>query len=311
MPLSHSRAVVALLGAAALFSTGGAAIKAVDFDGWEIASLRAGIAAITLVLLSGDARRGWGARTLLVGAAYALTCIMFVLATRLTTSANAIFIQSASPLFVLLLSPLILGERARSSDVAFMLPIAAGLALVFLGHEERIATAPDPARGNVFAAVSGVGFAFAVIGFRWLSRDAAGNAAPIAAVVAGNVMAFLVALPAALPVGRHAPGTWILLLYLGTLQIGLAYWLVVKALARLSALEASLILLLEPVLNPVWSWMAHGEKPGGFAILGGTLVLGGTLGRAWWSERRAGAEKRAIQERENGSADLTETLSPH
>jgi hypothetical protein len=78
----------------------GAAIKAVDFDGWEIASLRAGIAAITLILLSGEARRGWGARTLLVGAAYAIACIMFVLATRLTTSANAIFIQSASPLFV-------------------------------------------------------------------------------------------------------------------------------------------------------------------------------------------------------------------
>jgi drug/metabolite transporter (DMT)-like permease len=75
--------------------------------------------------------------------------------------------------------------------------------------------------------------------------------------------------------------------------------------------QASLILLLEPVLNPVWSWMAHGETPGGLAILGGTLVLVGTLGRAWWSERRAGAEKRATQEPENGSADLTETLSPH
>jgi drug/metabolite transporter (DMT)-like permease len=311
MPLSHSRAVLALLGAAALFSTGGAAIKAVDFDGWQIASLRAGIAAVTLVLLSRDARRGWGARTLLVGGAYAVTCIMFVLATRLTTSANAIFIQSASPLFVLLLSPLLLGERARPSDAAFMLPIAAGLALVFLGNEERIVTAPDPARGNLFAAVSGVGFAFAVIGFRWLGREAAGGAAPITAVVAGNVMAFLAALPAALPIGRHAPGTWILLLYLGTVQIGLAYWLVVRALGRLGALEASLILLLEPVLNPVWSWMAHGETPGPFAIMGGVLVLGGTLGRAWWSERRAGAEKRAIRMRENGSTDLTETLSPH
>jgi drug/metabolite transporter (DMT)-like permease len=143
MPLSHSRAVVALLGAAAL----------------------------------------------LVGAAYAINCIIFVLATRLTTSANAIFIQSASPLFVLLLSPLLLGERARSSDLAFMLPIAVGLALVFLGNEERIATAPDPPRGNLVAAVSGVGFAFAVIGLHWLSRDA-GSAAPITAVVAGNVMAW-------------------------------------------------------------------------------------------------------------------------
>jgi drug/metabolite transporter (DMT)-like permease len=88
-----------------------------------------------------------------------------------------------------------------------MLPIAVGLALVFLGNEERIATAPDPPRGSLFAAVSGVGFAFAVIGFRWLGRDTA-SAAPITAVVAGNVMAFLVALPVALPIGRHATGSW-------------------------------------------------------------------------------------------------------
>jgi drug/metabolite transporter (DMT)-like permease len=310
MSLSHPRAVFALLGAAALFSTGGAAIKAVDFDGWEIASLRAAIAAATLVVLSRDARRGWGMRPLLVGAAYAITCITFVLATRLTTSASAIFIQSASPLFVLLLSPLLLGERVRHSDFVFMLPIALGLALVFLGNEARVATAPDPARGNLFAAVSGVGFAFAVIGFRWLGRGASG-AAPIAAVVAGNVMAFLVALPAALPIGAHTPGSWALLAYLGTVQIGLAYWLVVKAIASLGALEASLILLLEPVLNPVWSWMAHGEAPGAPALFGGALVLGGTLGRVWWADRHAGTEKTAISAREKASEDLTETLSPH
>jgi len=219
-----------------------------------------------------------GSALLVVGAAYAITCVMFVLATRLTTSANAIFIQSASPLFVLLLSPLLLGERARSSDLAVMLPIAIGLALVFLGNEDQVATAPDPARGNLFAAVSGVGFALAVIGFRWLGRDGFGRAAPITAVLAGNVLAFLVTLSAALPIGQHAPGSWALLVYLGTIQIGLAYWLVVKAIARRGALEASLILLLEPVLNPVWSWMAHGETPGGFARLGRNAGAGWDAG---------------------------------
>ncbi len=297
MPDSHRRAALALIMASVLFSTGGAAIKAMEFTGWQIASLRSGIAGLTLLILVPAARRGWGWRAGLVGSAYAATCICFVLANRLTSSASAIFIQSASPLFLLLLGPLLLKEGVARRDILFMIPVAFGLALFFLGEERPIATATDPVAGNLIAALSAVTFAFAVTGLRWLGRSGGiEGATPITAAAMGNVIACVVALPMALPLGAHSSGDWTILLYLGAFQIGFAYILVARAITRVTALEASVLLLLEPVLNPIWSWVVHGEIPGTAALAGGGLVLGATVARAWWSEGRKG---------------LTETLSPH
>jgi drug/metabolite transporter, DME family len=297
MPDSHRRAALALLLASVLFSTGGAAIKAVDFNGWQIIALRSIVAGLTLVLLVPAARRGWGWRPGIVGAAYAATSICFVLATRLTTSASAIFIQSASPLYVLLLGPLLLKERIARRDLVFMVPIAIGLGLFFLGTERPIATAPDPLAGNLIAALSAVAFAFAVIGLRWLGRGGGiQGATPITAAAMGNLIACVATLPMTLPLGMHSGVDWAILIYLGVFQIGLAYVLVARAITRVTALEASVLLLLEPVLNPVWSWIVHGEIPGAAALAGGALVLGATAARAWWSE---------------GQKGLTETLSPH
>lgn len=285
MPGSHRRAALALLAASVLFSTGGAAIKAADFTGWQIASLRSGIAGLTLLLLVPAARKGWGWRPLLVGAAYAATCICFVLANRLTTGANAIFIQSASPLFVMVLSPLLLRERVTARDVGFMIPVGVGLVLFFVGEQRAVLTAPNPALGNAIAALSAVTFAFAVIGFRWLGRAGDNHGATaLTAVTMGNFLACLVALPMALPLGTHSAADWGILLYLGMFQIGLAYWFVAQGVARLPALEVSVLLLLEPALNPIWTWLVHREVPGTTAIIGGALVLGATVGRAGWPE---------------------------
>ncbi|MGH7523745.1 MAG: EamA family transporter, partial [Gemmatimonadales bacterium] len=119
--------------AALLFSTGGAAIKAADFTSWQIASLRSGVAAITLFLLVPAARRGIDWRSALVGTAYAATLVLFVLANRLTTSANTIYLQSTAPLYVLLLAPLLLSERIRRRDLPVIFAVLGGLALVLLG----------------------------------------------------------------------------------------------------------------------------------------------------------------------------------
>ncbi len=172
-----------------------------------------------------------------------------------------------------------------------MVPVAAGLALFFLGREPPVATAPDPLRGNLLAALSGVAFAVSVIGMRWLGRGAVSGTTPLTAAAMGNFVACLAALPLALPLGSHAPGDWLLLGYLGVVQIGLAYYLVATALTHLGALEASLILLLEPALNPVWSWLVHGERPAAPAVVGGALVLGATLARAWWDGRLPAAPR--------------------
>lgn len=288
MSNSHRRAAFALLIASVLFSTGGAAIKWAHFTGWQIASLRAGIAGVTLLLLVPGSRRGWGWRPLLVGVAYATACICFVLANRLTTSASAIFIQAASPLYVLILGPFMLKERVLARDVLFMIPVGLGLSLFFLGNQPAAATAPNPAAGNLLSVVASVAFALAVIGFRWLGREGeVHGATSLTAAAMGNFLACLVALPLALPLGNHSPGDWATVLYLGIFQIGLAYYFVAKGVARLPALEVSVLLLVEPALNPVWTWLVHGEVPGMAAIAGGALVLGATVARTLWPDPSA------------------------
>ena len=110
----------------------------------------------------------------------------------------------------------------------------------------------------------------------------------MAAVVSGNVTAFLVSLPLTLPVGAHALSDWTVIVYLGVFQIALAYLLVTSAIRLIPALEASVILLLEPVLNPLWAWLIQGETPGAWALLGGAIILGATTYKSW-SESRVAA----------------------
>jgi len=265
--------------AALLFSTGGAAIKAADFDPWQIASFRSGIAAIALLLAVPGARRGFGWRPALVGVAYAATLVLFVLANRMTTSANTIYLQSTAPLYVLLFAPLLLKEPIRRRDLPIIAAVLGGLVLVLLGANAPSATATDPARGNVLAAMSGLSYALLLVGLRWLGRT--GNAERgIAAVVLGNIIACVAALPMALPLGTHPAAAWAVILYLGIFQIAGAYLLVTSALRHVPAIEASLMLLVETAFNPLWAWLFLGEVPAALALVGGGLIVAATIMQA-------------------------------
>ncbi|MBA3894666.1 MAG: EamA family transporter [Gemmatimonadales bacterium] len=276
----RSTARLQLAAAAVLFSTGGAAIKAADFTAWQITCLRSGIAALAIWLMTREARRAWTGRTLVVGVAYAATLTLFVLANRLTTAANTIYLQSTAPLYLALLAPWLLREPTRRQDLVFMAAVGLGLALFFVGVEPPVDTAPDPVRGNILALASGLFWALTVCGLRWMGSAAGARGSAAVAVVAGNVIAFLAALPFAVPFGSHTVADWALIGYLGVFQIALAYVLVTRALTTMPALEASLILLIEPVLNPVWAWLFHGERPGAWALAGGGVILGATTVRA-------------------------------
>jgi drug/metabolite transporter (DMT)-like permease len=305
-PASPLAARLRLLLAAVLFSTGGAAIKAATLTGWQVASFRSGVAAAAVWLLVPAARRRWTGRVLAVAAVYAATMVLFVVANKLTTAANTIFLQSTAPLYVLLAGPLLLGERVTRADLALMAAVAGGMALFFLAGDAPQATAPDPVRGNVLAALSGVAWAGTVLGLRWVGRapvaplgrtaDAAAGEAPAAAgdpalttVVAGNVLACLACLPLALPVHDPTPASWLVVLYLGVVQIGVAYLALASAMPHVPALEASTLLLVEPGLNPVWAFLAHGERPAPLAWAGGALIVLSALGKTWWDARRPAA----------------------
>jgi len=269
-----------IIGAATLFSTGGAAIKAATLTGWQIASFRSGLAAVAVFLLVPAARRGWSWRVALVSVAYAATMVLFVTSNKATTAANAIFLQSTAPLYILLLAPWLLKERANRADYVTMVALAVGLGLVVAGLPPAAATAPNPVLGNALALASGVSWAFTLMGLRWLGSAEGGESATMATVVLGNLLACLLCLPLALPVVDASVTDLAIIGYLGLFQIGLAYVMMTRGLRGVPAVEASMLLLLEPALNPIWAWLVHGERPGTLPLLGGAVIFAAMVVRA-------------------------------
>ncbi|MBM4245878.1 MAG: EamA/RhaT family transporter [Deltaproteobacteria bacterium] len=302
--LSPTRSRLAVVAAALLFSTGGAAIKMTSLPSAQVAGIRAGIAAAFLLAVLRAPWRSFGPAALAIGAAQAATMLLFVAGNKLTTAANVIFLQSTAPLYVLLLGPLLLGERRQRGDLGFLSLFALGLGLFFVGQPSAQATAPDPLRGDLAGLASGLAWAATVLGLRGLALrqhalagartraadGAAGARDPdfvSAATVLGNVLVFAVCLPwiasAPAPGGRDLA----ILGWLGTCQVGLAYALFTRGVRGVRAFDATLLTLIEPVLNPVWTWLVHGERPGPFALAGGGVILGTSVLRSWWVASRA------------------------
>jgi drug/metabolite transporter, DME family len=269
-----------ILAAAALWSTAGAAIKLCSLSAWQISLGRSLVAAGVLWLFLPGARARPSRGIWAVASAYAVTVVLFTVANKLTTSANAIFLQDTAPLYVLLLSPFLLGERPSRGEL-FAVPLfLAGLLLFF-----RDRLTPGQLSGNLIALLSGVAFALCILGLRRLG----GSNAP--ALLLGNLLAAAASFPGALGGAPLTTRDLGIVLFLGVFQLGLSYALFARGLRHTPATEASLLALLEPVLNPVWTFLLAGERPGPWALAGGSLVLLGTLWRtlAPWVETRARA----------------------
>ena len=291
---SGSTARWKILAAAALFSTGGVAIKACSMDGWQVACLRSGFGALALAVLVPAARKRWTRGQVLVACAYASTLILFVLANKLTTAANAIFLQSTAPLYVLVLSRVWLREPIRRRDLIFMLALAIGLGLFFAGKEAPRRTATDPLLGNVLGAFAGVAWALTVSGLRWIARSEGvgrgGQVRPEGAAAStallGNLIVFGVCLPLALPVRGAGLEDWLWIGYLGVFQIGLAYVFMTAGVRGVRALEGALLLLVEPVLSTLQAWRFHGEVPGLLSAGGALVILCATIVHSVVAARR-------------------------
>ena len=276
-----------ILLAALLFSTAGVVIKASTLTHWQIASLRSAVAALVLLAAFRRVQR-LTPPIFAVSLLIAVTFVSFIAANKLTTAAHAVFLQAAAPVYLVVLSPWLLRERASIRDLPFMLTVFVGVTLLALSTGDPSAAATHPALGNVIAACSGVTWALSLAGLRWLEqRDTSGQPAVTATVYANLLVAGL-CLPLAWPLDQIGRADWLVVLYLGAFQLGAAYVLLVRGLRGLTAIEASLLLLLESALNPVWTWLGHGESPGPLGIVGGVLVLGATTVR---SMRRARPER--------------------
>ena len=253
-----------LLGATALiWSSGGLAIKLVELHPLALTGVRSALSALTLaVLLRGGLRLRPTPARLGAALSYAGLLLTSVAATKMTTSANAILLAYTAPLYVALLAPRLLGERTRPSDWLFILAVLAGMVLFFL---DRLT--PTGLWGNIVAVGSGLCYAAFTLCMR-----AQKDASPVDSVVLGHMLTALVGLPFLL-LGLPDASGWLGLAYLGVIQQGLSLALYVWCIKRLGALEAILIMTLEPILNPVWVALGYGELPGPWSLVGGAVVL--------------------------------------
>ncbi len=263
-----------LLLSALLWSLGGVLIKSIDWTPLGIAGARSLIAAVLMFFFC---RTGWQKLTwaALPGSlAYAATVVLFVLATKLTTAANAIFLQYTAPIYIAIIGPWYLQEKTSVLDWIFILVALSGVGLFFV---DRLSL--NGLIGVSAALASGLSFAWMTM---LLRRQR--HASPEAVLFLGNAATVLITLPWLLqPVdlARNAPG----LLALGVVQLTIPYLIYARAIRHVRALDAALISMIEPILNPLWVMLVTFEKPSLWSILGGCLVLGSSFARTLTSAR--------------------------
>lgn len=260
---AHRRAVLFLLMAAALWSTGGFFIKWVTWNPMAISGIRSAISAIVIaVAFRHDLKLSISPIQLTGAVAYALTVTLFVVANKMTTAANAILLQYTAPVHVALLSVWLLNERITRRDWYTIAAVLAGMVLFFSDQ-----MSPGSLIGNLCALFTGFTFALFIVLLRKQR-----NASPAGSVFLGNVITALIGLPFMFD-GSPGFSGWLGLLYLGVFQLGLAYVLYTFAILHVTAMEAVLLTLIEPILNPVWVYFLMGEIPAWTSLVGGGIIL--------------------------------------
>lgn len=256
-----------MLAAALLWSTGGLFIKWTNLSGLELSFYRSFFAVLTVAFFT--RREGLGLNRISAAASvlYAALLILFVLATKKTTAANAIFLQYTAPVYLLILEPLIYKERFRISDILTVLICLGAMTLFFVG---KLRT--EDFAGNLIALASGGSFAVYVLMLRHSKARLVNRAS---SVIYGNLLAIIITARwgiAVLPsLGRFDLLT---VAYLGVFQLGLSYTLFTYAMAQgVRSLDAGIIGYIEPLLNPVWVFLILGEKPSKWALVGGAIII--------------------------------------
>ncbi|MEO7362062.1 MAG: DMT family transporter [Gemmatimonadaceae bacterium] len=272
---AHNRAIGLLVAAALCWSLGGLLIKSVTWPPLAVAGGRGVIAALFLAATNRGLRFSFSRIQVIAAVGYAACTVTFCVATKLTTAANAILLQYTAPVWIALFGAWFLGERATKVDWWTIVLVLGGMVLFFADSLEVSAVL-----GNTLAAFSGVFFAAMTMALR-KQKDGS----PVESIILGNALAFLVGLPWILRASPLSATGWGALVTLGVVQLGVSYWLYARAIKHVTALEAVLIPVIEPILNPVWVLLLVGERPTPLALAGGLIVLTAVTARAIYSVR--------------------------
>jgi len=272
------RGVALVASAALLWSSSGLFIKVLPLNALQIAGARSLVAALTIAavvkLRGGRPFPRPNGLALACAVAYASILVLFVGATKLTTAANAIFLQFSAPIYLVFLEPWVTNRSLRGRDLGAVALCVSAMALFFVGRLEAGTLA-----GNLLGVASGIGLALFSLTLK-LQRERRPEVDPIGAIILGNLLVAGLCLPLALPGFRSTLPQTGILLFLGVFQIGVAYLLFNAGIKHLSATAAVVTGTLEAVLNPVWVFLGIGERPSPWALLGGLMILG-TIG--WYT----------------------------
>ena len=260
---SKSTAIIFLLCTAILWSTGGFLIKFIEWHPIAIAGGRSIIAALIMWVYVKKPKFTWSNIQIMGAVAYAFTVILFVIANKLTTAANTILLQYTGPIYVALFSYWFLKEKITSIDWITILTVILGMTLFFI---EKLS--PDGILGNFIAILAGIAFAWLALCLR-KQKDGS----PLESLILGNILTAIIGLPFIIDTGIPSQQSMIALFVLGIFQIGIPYILYSKAVKYVSALDAVLIPILEPILNPLWVFLLLGESIGMWPMIGGAIII--------------------------------------
>ncbi len=276
---TRRQAILFLVLTAILWSSSGLLVKIISWQPLSILSGRSILSSVVFwIFLKYPTRFNWTPLQVTGAVAYVGTQIFFIMATKLTTAANAIFLQYTLPIYIVFFGYWFLNERPQRADWISLIIIFAGLFL-FFGDDLNF----DGFTGNILAIVSGMAMALLMLCMR-KQKDGT----PANTILLGNIIGAVIGLPFLFQESYSLQNLSIIA-YLGIFQIGLSFVLYSIAIKQVQALEATLILTLEPILNPLWVFLVIGETPGKLALIGGMFVIGAVTARAVVSARAVAA----------------------
>ena len=279
--------LAAMAACALLWSLAGLFIKLLDWNPFAIGCGRSLVASVFLfACLKGKPRLTFSATQVGAALASSATMLCFVYANKATSSANAIFLQYGAPVYTALIGLVALKEKPRVEQWIALAAVLGGMVIFFMkdlggGH----------LAGDLVAVLSGLTFALYIVLMR-AQKDGSPLESAFLAHVTTAIVSFAVA--AFLPAPRIDASSVAAILGLGLLQIGLATILFAYGIKRVTALQGAIIDGIEPVMNPVWVFLATGEAPGGAALAGGGVIVAAVLSSSVVTARRDAAARRAV-----------------
>ena len=237
----HQKGILAIVIAAILWSTGGLFVKLTTLTPMQISFFRCLFAAVVFLIVFKSKLLKVNFFTFINAGFYAAVLILYVIATKTTTAANAVFLQYTAPIYVLIFEPLINKTKYEKINIITIIVSFLGMLLFFTGK-----LSPGNFYGNTIALLSGVAFAAFLLGMRKNKKEH-----QLVSIFYGNIFVVLISFYSIFEIDTLSISNLLMVSYLGIFQVGIAYIIFVYGLKKVLAVEASLFSMIEPVLNPL------------------------------------------------------------